>query len=453
MATSHKLGPVEVPIRKQRVRLLGPEIGVTGLNRWGGQINEEFLRDLQGIRGIRAFREMRDNDATVGMMLNTIDLLARQADWRAEPADDSSEAKEAAEMVEKSIHEMSFSWEETISEILSFLPFGWAWFEVVYKKRDDGLIGWKKWAIRAQETLLEWRFDDEGGVKAMVQQALPDFRIIEIPIEKSLLFRTRIEKNNPQGKSILRSSYRSWYFKRRIEELEGIGIERDLAGIPVIQLKEGSVDLWNANDPTAVAMKTEFEKVLRNIRRDQHEGALLPYWMELKLLNTGGARQIDISKTLDRLDQYIARTAMMDFMLLGGQSVGSWALASSKTKTAAMAIGTYLDMIAAVVNRHAIPKLIEVNGLDKRIAPKLVHGDIESQNLSELGEYVSKLFAAGALTPDDELENFLRIQGNLPIMSEIGSTRTLPARVQNQPNGNSAEGETELDTEPEIETE
>ena len=65
-----------------------------------------------------------------------------------------------------------------------------------------------------------------------------------IPMSKALLFRTKSRKNNPEGRSILRNAYRSWYFKRRIQEIEGIGIERDLAGLPVMHGPEG-LDLWN----------------------------------------------------------------------------------------------------------------------------------------------------------------------------------------------------------------
>ena len=34
------------------------EIGRTGLNRWGGHVHEEFLRELQGSQGTKAYREM-----------------------------------------------------------------------------------------------------------------------------------------------------------------------------------------------------------------------------------------------------------------------------------------------------------------------------------------------------------------------------------------------------------
>jgi hypothetical protein len=52
----------------------------------------------------------------------------------------------------------------------------------------------------------------------MVQMAPPRYQTTVIPIEKSLLFRTSIAKGNPEGVSLLRTAYRSWYFKKRLEE-------------------------------------------------------------------------------------------------------------------------------------------------------------------------------------------------------------------------------------------
>jgi hypothetical protein len=57
-----------------------------------------------------------------------------------------------------------------------------------------------------------------------------------IPIEKMLLFRTTVQRNNPEGRSMLRTAYRPWRNKKRIEEIEGVGIERDLAGLPMARI-------------------------------------------------------------------------------------------------------------------------------------------------------------------------------------------------------------------------
>lgn len=46
---------------------------------------------------------------------------------------------------------------------------------------------------------------------------------------------------------------------------------------------------------------------------------------------------------------------MSDFLLLGHQQVGSFALSSDKTHLFSMALGAYLDIICEVFNSQGIP--------------------------------------------------------------------------------------------------
>ena len=256
------------------------EIGRIGQNRWGGVFREEFLTELQGWRGVRVYKEMSENDDIVGAILFAIEMLIRQATWDIQPGGDSAKDKEAAEFVRSCMDDMSDTWTDTIAEILSFLTFGWSAHEIVYKRRigrsndprlkskyEDGLIGWQKLPIRAQETLYEWRYDERDNLTGLVQMPPPDYGLIEIPVEKLLLFRTKSRKGNPEGRSILRNAYRDWYFKRRIQEIEGIGIERDLAGFPVLTAPEG-LDIWDSEDSEMVSIRQRAEYIVQNIRRD-----------------------------------------------------------------------------------------------------------------------------------------------------------------------------------------
>ena len=45
------------------------ELGVTGLRQYGGFVVEEWLRQLSGPRAAWAWREMADNDSTVGAIM------------------------------------------------------------------------------------------------------------------------------------------------------------------------------------------------------------------------------------------------------------------------------------------------------------------------------------------------------------------------------------------------
>lgn len=82
--------------------------------------------------GIKVFQEMKENDDTVGAILFAIKMLIRQVEWHVEPGGDSAKDKEAAEFVESCMDDMQATWTDTISEILSFLPYGWSFHEIVW---------------------------------------------------------------------------------------------------------------------------------------------------------------------------------------------------------------------------------------------------------------------------------------------------------------------------------
>lgn len=405
------------------------ELGRTGLRRYGGVLYEEFLPELRGRRGVEVYHEMAENDDMVGAILFSIEMLVKQASWSIEPAGATAKDKEAAEFVQGCMDDMQDTWIDTISEILSFITYGWSYHEIVYKRRmgrtkdprtnskyNDGLIGWQKLPIRGQETLYEWEYDEEENLTGMTQQPPPSYNLYTIPLDKALLFRTKSRKDNPEGRSVLRNAYRSWYFKRRIQEIEGIGIERDLAGLPVINVPEG-LDIWDANNPDTTKLRASLETMVKNIRRDQAEGVVLPFGFELKLLNSGGTRQFNTNEIIDRYDSRIAMTVLADFILLGHQQTGSFALSSDKTELFSMAIGAYLDIICEVFNNKAIPLLIDINGDHfKGITdyPYMTHGDVEDVNMAELSTFIKDMTGTGVLVPDDGLEDYVRQVGNLP---------------------------------------
>lgn len=401
----------------------GVEQGKSGLNRWGGVISEEFLQELQGRRGIAVYREMSENDDIVGAALYACEMMLRQVSWDILPCSDSEMDLKAKDFVYSCLHDMEGTWTDFISEVLSFLTYGWSYHEIVYKRRmglkngvgsafEDGLIGWKKLPIRSQDTLWEWVYQGEELV-GMLQSAPPDYEPILIPLEKALHFKTKLRKGNPEGRSILRNAYRSWYFKRRIQEMEGIGMERDLAGLPFLQAPEGA-NIWGEDYAQERAMA---EQIVQNIRNDSTSGVLLPFGWTLELLSSGGKKQFDTNAIIQRYDNRIAMTMMADFVLLGHEQVGSFALSSDKTQMFSLALGTFLDIICQVFNAQAIPRLMELNasafsGISG--FPTLVHGDLETQNLGELGSFIQNMASVGAISLDSSLEDYLRRVASLP---------------------------------------
>lgn len=405
-------------------------LGRSGLNKQGSLIYDEFLPNLRFPHAAKVYQEMADNDAVVASILYLAEMLIRRSNWSVEPADDTPEEIEKAEFLESCMNDMDSSWANTISEIISMLTYGFSFHEVIYKirrgpneknskynsKYTDGKIGWKRIPIRAQRSLDGWEFNEEGDVIAFIQKCEPDYKEVRIPLDKGLLFRTRVSRDNPEGKSLLRGSYRSWYFKKHFEEIEGIGIERDLAGFPVLTVPE-SLDIWQPDDEQMLHLKATAEKLVSSIRRDSEEGLVLPYGWELKLLTSGSSRQLDISNIIERYDNRIAITMLSDIILIGGTKSGSFALADNKQSMLSAALQAQLENIADVFNDKAVPKLFKVNGYnDLEKLPKIIPGTIQTPDISE----VSLLLRAMGLNiaGDKPLQDHLRRILDLPKLTD-----------------------------------
>src|SRR5262245_10118516 len=418
-----------------RVRVPLSELGGTGLRQYAGYVRDDPDGEMNGASLRRKLRTLTDTDPIAGAMLKAITLLLVQVDRAVLPAADTRRARGAAEFVETCLGDMSQSPEQTLFEVLTMLTYGWSVLEIVYKERhglqpgdradsryDDGRIGWRKFTPRAQETLARWEFDEHGGLRAFVQQAPPDYREVRIPVERLLLFRPETTKNNPEGRSIFRSALLPAYFKRNIEQIEAIGIERDLAGLPKLGLpmRLMQTDASEADKN----MLSQMVDLVKSIRRDENEGVIYPLvydergneLIKLELMNSGGQRQFDTSDIIVRYDQRIAMPALADFLLIRHEKVGSFALSSTKSDLFQAALRTWLMGIETVFNAYAIPRLLLANGILRDEYPRLTFGAIKHIDLAQMGETIKNLAAAGAVFfPSRTLEDALLDRLGLPI--------------------------------------
>ncbi|MES0340725.1 MAG: hypothetical protein ABUK08_00255 [Candidatus Humimicrobiaceae bacterium] len=420
------------------------ELGVAGAKISNGYVFEEFLPQLQLEKGRKVFREMRDNDATVSSILFAVEMILRAVNWTVEENSDTkgtSEAESSAKFLEGALFDdMSHTWDDFLAEVLSMLTFGWEYTEVVYKRRlgpdqkdpskrsiyNDGAIGIRKLANRAQETLERWNIDEHGGVKGLWQNPPFGGIVRYIPIEKAILFRPRPNKGSPEGKSALRGAYRSWYFLKNIQEIEAIGIERELNGLPVVRIPNEILKSTNPND---ISTKNEYIKMARDVKFNEQGGVVIPsdtYFdgdgnrtstpvVDFSLMSSDGSRAIDTNEVILRYQRDIARTFLADFLLLGSGDSGSWALSKDKSNLFVRTLSGWLEAIAETLNRHLVPKLWKYNNFDPKYMPFLRPGRVADADLFELGGYIKDLAGAGAtLFPDDDLENELRDAADLP---------------------------------------
>ena len=418
------------------------QLGSTGLRRAQGRITEERNRKLKGDRAIKLYREMRDSSPEVAVSLLLTEHMIRNVEWRVQAADETPEAGEQAADTELAFKDMSHSFNDFISEVLSMLWAGYSYFEIVYKIRrgpthedpkfrsrlDDGKYGWRKIEIRSQETIEKWEFDDDGGIRGAYQQEATSSYGggggdggIFLPIEKCLLFRTDISKGNPEGRSLLRSAILPYEFSKRLKEFEAIGIERNLAGMPVMQVPPEL--LSPSATSQARASRQALEKWITQVRMDEYWGGLLPAEVDKEGNPTGykfelvsaSGRPMDTDPIIRRYQAEILMLFRTQFLALGTGATGSFALADSQTNLFSVALGAIMQSIQQVINTFLIPRRQRMNGIDPSLDPKIVHGDLESRDLADLASYMQSLTTTGHITPNNKLENRLLEMADLPV--------------------------------------
>ena len=397
-------------------------LGVAGDNTYNGQIRaDEFLPELRGRKAIRKYREMRDNDSTIGAVMYATEQVLRDVDLKVVPTNDSSDAKKEAEFVESVLQDMDHSLDDHVAEALSSLSYGFAWFEVVYKRREgpntrndkkrskysDGRLGVRKIACRAPWTISRFEVDRKTGDVLGIYQDVSRINSTSfIPTRKSLYYRTTTINGDPAGRSILRNAYTSYEYVNNLQSIEAIAVERELAGIPVARIPAE----YLSSDATAnqSGFVNNLQQILRDVKFNEQGYIILPSdtypdkdgsptnqrLVDVELMSSNGSRNIDIDPVVRRYQHDIARSVLSEFLMLGGGSTGSYALSKSKTDLFLRALESYIQAIVDTLNKQLVERLWELNGLNYNLMPQIVAGDVAPHDLREIAAFLRNLNGA-----------------------------------------------------------
>ncbi|CAO3439428.1 DNA-cytosine methyltransferase (EC 2.1.1.37) [Azospirillum argentinense] len=327
--------------------------------------------------------------------------------------------------------DMEHTWEDFVADAVTMFPYGFAPFEMVYRKRTgtpkgadplagsqykDGKIGLRKIALRSQDTVQRWWFDQETDDLLGLYQLDPvRGREVQIPMERLVLIRTTPNRGNPEGKSILEPAVRPYTALRMFENAEASVAVR-AGGIVTLEIPVGDY-----NDPTK---RASWEQLAKEMADDRAGFILLPTIIDkegkkvdaykVDYTVADGRRSGDFSIIIGRKKQEMASVALADFILLGHNNKGALNLSTDKTNLLREAVMSYLRGIASPVNRVVIPRLWAVNGLPRDTMPKAVPGDLDKANLQVLGTFLTAMTGAG-MVMDDALEDALRAAADLPL--------------------------------------
>lgn len=375
------------------------EIGQSGTLIFTGFISgEEYNPDLSGRTGIKIYEQMRRSDATVRASLQVMKLPILAAEWDIEPAEKTAEAETIAEFVRHCLFD-NIRFHEFAREALTFLEFGHSVFELVFEPEDwEGrtMVGLSKLGSRKQATILRWQTDENT---AGITQQTYSGGMFSIPRQKLAIFSHEQEGDNYEGVSILRSSYKHWYIKDNLYKIDAIAHERQGVGIPKLIPPEDGAD-----EPS----KAKARSALRNLRSNEQAYIEMPKGWDIEFMDMKAHGTMDPLASITHHDRQIMMNVLAAFMELGqSKAGGSRALSTDLSRLFELGLEAIAEYLREVINDDVIKRIVDLNFTTDKY-PTLEHGKLADDNIETMGKFISLVSGAGMLTPDADLEQWIR---------------------------------------------
>ncbi len=360
----------------------------------------EYVQALRFPNGPKIFDQMRRSDPQVAMMLRLITNPITSTKFYIEPASKSPLDTEIAGVIEKAILK-DLEFHRIIRHVCLMFAFGFSPIEVTWAFRNGYALP-VAMDPRLPWTITRWHTDLAGSLIHIEQQDT-NGAVFEIPAEKVMLFTTDREGDNWEGVSILRAAYKPWRIKSELEKTDAIKHDRYGAGIPTMKAPEGA-------KPEDANWK-QSEKVLKNIRANETGGIVVPNGWELSILTPGSNAGSDALPSIRYHDEQIAKCILAMFASLGTTSGGNRALGEVLLSQFLDSEQSYADYIAGEFQR-VVNKIVEYNWKGAN-PPEFKAGRVSKVDQ----DAIRALAAAGLITKDLEIENYIREALNLPKLS------------------------------------
>ncbi len=129
---------------------------------------------------------------------------------------------------------------------------------------------------------------------------------------------------------------------------------------------------------------------------------------DLELLEGSASNGLaDIGKAIERIQEEIARVLSSEQQMLSGG--GSQALSKDKSANAYLAVNAAIGDVVDAANKDIIPFMWQLNGWDKKYAPKFSAEDVSDKDAQSIAATLKDMATAGAtLSPDDPVTNDIR---------------------------------------------
>lgn len=373
----------------------------------------------------------------------------------AEPEVDpiAEEAKAKAEWLENVLFKKLLTpWSLVVRMAAMFKFHGFSYMEWTAVRRDDGTIGLRDIQNRPQATIEKWDLDKSGTLQGVWQRSPLDGTEVFLPRWKAVyVVDAELANGDPQGVGLFRHTANKVLQVKRVEQLEGIGLETDLRGIPVTYAPIAELDALVEAGKLTPAQKAQYLAPLidfiTNHTKTKSSGLNLdstPYrdigpngtpsavrkW-SAELMTGGGTAHEAARKTIDAKNREIARTMFAEGFLLGGDGGSNRALGEEKNRFFTEFVNSMLEDVRAALQRDVVEVLWALNGYDEEMCPTLRFEAVSVTDVAHIADMLDKMGKAGAkLDPRDPVVNTLRVRARLPkVPDELVAEQAMAAKA------------------------
>lgn len=406
--------------------------GAPGTAIYSGYIeNKEKSGDLYGTSKYRTFSDILANVSIVAAGTRYFLNLLAKAGWAVEPADESDQAKQIAEAIEFAIFNMKTPWHRVVRRAAMYRFYGFATQEWTAKRLDNGTIGFDDITPVAQLTVEQWDCDEFGEIRGIVQRRPQDFERIYLPREKLVYLVDDSLNDSPEGLGLFRHIAEPARRLQRYEQLEGIGFDTDLRGIPVGRAPYAQMKNQKFTDEEIDAATQHLESFVEDHIRTTKTGLILDsmtyqaqdeaqrptnvkQW-DVDLLKMSSSSMPEAANAIERLNREIARVLGVEQLLLGERSVGSFALSKDKSNNFALIVDGTLLELSEQFEKDILTPLFALNGWPIEMMPTIKTEAIRYRDIEQITGALKDLAASGApLSPDDPAADVVRSIMGLP---------------------------------------
>ena len=372
---------------------------------------------------LRTYKKMTRGDVSVRSSLRAGKASILGAEFYVNAFSQDPEDQVIWEFVKDNIfYGGNLPWTKTLEGICRFIENGYSVFEDVWELREwapretgtganrKNYTMLRKLAERPARTIADFEFDDNGGPVAVNQNAINakgQVKKVPIPIEKCIVF-TFEGDGNIEGESILRSAYRSWFYKDKLYTIDAIQKERHGMGVPDIEVQAGATkkDKDIANEMGANLRTNEKGYIVRtpNIKVG---------FAELQ------GNPVNALESAAHHDNQIMKNILVQFINMGIESSGGGRSTGATAFDMFMKAMRYIaNMICDYLNMFLIPKMVAYNFDTNRFPQLCVRNIGEVKDFQMWSAGIRNLMSANGITPDMPTEQFLRTVADMPLKTE-----------------------------------